>query len=54
MSLIIEKIQYLFESCRIKSGTVAFEPVIQDVHVLMWVMEEQRLCISVVMQCISL
>lgn len=46
MSLIIEKFQYLFESCKMKSGIVAFQPVIQDVHVLMRLMEEQRLCIS--------
>jgi len=46
MSLITEKSQNLFESCRIKSGIVAFEPVIQAVGLLMWLAEEQRLCIS--------
>lgn len=54
MSLIIEKIQYQFESCRKKSGTAAFVLVPEAAHALINTMKEQELCVSVIMQCLSL
>lgn len=47
MSLIIEKIQYLFESCRKKSGTAAFELVPEAAHALINPMKEQELSLCV-------
>lgn len=54
MTFIIEKFQYVFESCGMKSGIAAFVLVPEAAHALICPVKEQGFHVSVIMQCLSL
>lgn len=58
MSFTIEKFQKLqetkFESCKKESGTAVFALVPEAAHALICPVKEQELCVSVIVQCLSL